>query len=173
VRVQVLTAKGFRAVASAQSGADGGWSTELPTSRNRVVRAVVGRVTSNPVRLTVAPVLTVPAPASRIQAGRRSVLRGEVRPRKASIVVEAARQLSPTRYAPPVVLRGRASAGRFRVAMPLRRPGLYRVRVRFAGDRRNAPAQVDHFVRAVRKLRTAPVTPPAPASGGSGGQPAR
>jgi hypothetical protein len=27
--------------------------------------------------------------------------------------------------------------------------------VRFAGDRRNAPAQVDHFVRAVRKLRTA------------------
>ena len=123
-----------------------------------------------------AYVLTVPAPAGRVQAGRRSVLRGEVRPSRTAIVVEAARQLAPARYARPLVVRGRAAGGRFRIAVPLVRPGVYRLRVRFAGDRRNAPAQVDHVVRAVRRLGAParPVSPPAPdPSGGSGGQPAR
>jgi len=152
VRVQVLTARGFRSVASTVSGPDGAWTAELPTSRNRVVRALVGKVVSSPVRLTVAPSLTVPAPARRLQAGRRAVLRGQVRPRTIALRVEAARQLSPTRYARPIVVRGRAAGGRFRIAVPLVRPGLYRLRVRFAGDRRNAPAQTDHFVRAVRRL---------------------
>jgi hypothetical protein len=176
VRLQVLTAKGFRSVASTVSGPDGGWAAELPTSRNRAVRAIVGRIVSNTVKVTVAPVLTVPAPARRLQAGRRAVLRGEVRPRKAAIVVEAARQLTPTRYAKAIVVRGRASGGRFRVPVTLARPGLYRLRVRFAGDRRNAPAQVDHFVRAVRSLRSsgaAPGAAPAPSSSGGAAPEAR
>jgi hypothetical protein len=169
VRLQVLTARGFRAVASTVSGPDGGFTAELPTSWTRVVRALAGSLASDPVRVTVAPALTVPAPARRVQAGRRAVVRGRIQPRKASVVVEAARQLSATRYATPLRLRGRAKGGRFRIAVPLTRPGVYRLRVRFRGDRRNAPAQLDHFVRAVRRL--------AARSGsrgsGSGGQAAR
>ena len=161
VRIQVLTAKGFRAVASAVTGADGAYSAELPTSRNRVIRALVGRVASRRLTLKVAPALEVTAPAKRVKAGRRSVIKGALRPKKGTVVVLADRE-TRGRYRRAFAVRVRAKDGRFRAAVKLARPGLYRLRLRFAGDRRNAPAQADYFVRAVRKLSS--VAPAVPAA---------
>jgi hypothetical protein len=160
VRIQVLTARGFKAVSTAVTGADGAYTAELPTTRNRVIRALVGRATSSRIKLKVAPALEVRAPARRVQAGRRSVLSGRLRPSKGLVSVVAYREVRG-KYRRALSLRVRARGGRFRAAVPLRRPGLYRLRLRFAGDRRNAPAQADYFVRAVRRLSDAAPAVPA------------
>ena len=160
VRIQVLTARGFKAVASAVTGPDGGWTAELPTSRNRVVRARVGKIASNKVTLKVAPALEVTAPATRVKAGRRSVIKGGLRPKKGLVVVTGYRE-TRGRYRRAFAMRVRAKGGRFRAAVRLARPGLYRLRLRFAGDKRNAPAQADYYVRAVRKLSSAAPAVPA------------
>jgi hypothetical protein len=103
--------------------------------------------------VVVAPVLTAQLSAARVRAGRSATVTGAIRPQKPSVLVEAWRQAAPdsSRYVRAFTLRARARGGRFRLAVPLRRPGLYRLRVRFAGDRRNGPAQAaDLFVRAAR-----------------------
>ena len=161
VRIQVLTSRGFKAVSSVVTAADGAYAAELPTSRNRVIRALIGRVASRRLTLRVAPALTVVPPAGRIKAGRRSVLKGELRPKKGLVVVTGYRE-TRGRYRRAFAVRVRARDGRFRAAVKLARPGLYRLRVRFDGDWRNAPVQADHFVRAVRKLSAA--APAVPAS---------
>jgi hypothetical protein len=151
VRIQVLTARGYKAVSTATTGADGAYTAELPTSRNRSVRALVGKVVSRPVKLKVAPALGVTQPARRVQAGRRSVVKGTLRPRKGTLVVDVARE-SRGRYRTVARVKVKVANGRFRAAIPLAKPSLYRLRVRFAGDKRNAPARADFFVRAVRRL---------------------
>ena len=91
--------------------------------------------------------------ASRVPAGRSAVIVGTVRPRKPSVLVEGYRQdpRRPDRFLRAFAVRRRAANGRFRAAVPLQRPGLYRLRVRFRGDRRNGPAQAgDLLIRAVR-----------------------
>ena len=150
VKIQVLTARGFKAVSTVTTGADGGFATTLPTSRNRSVRALYNGTVSNTVRLRVVPALSVRTPVRRVLAKRRSILSGTVRPRKGTLVVEAALQRGPRTFRRTALLRVPVRAGRFRAAVPLTRPGLYRLRVRFAGDTRNAPVQRDSFVRAVR-----------------------
>jgi hypothetical protein len=149
VRIQVLTAKGYRAVKSAVTGPDGRFTADLPTSRNRRVRALVGRVSSRPIQLRVRPALQVRPPARRVLRGRRAVLTGTLRPRRGTVVVEAARQIG-TRFVRAARVRVRVREGRFRGAVRLVRPGLYRLRVRFTGDRRNSSVQSDWYVRAVR-----------------------
>jgi hypothetical protein len=161
VRIQVLTSRGFKAVASAVTGADGAYSAELPTSRNRVIRTLIGKIASRRLTLKVAPALEVPAPAKRVKAGRRSVLKGALRPKKGLVVVTGYRE-SRGRFRRAFSVRVRARDGRFRAAIRLARPGLYRLRLRFAGDKTNAPAQTDYFVRAVRKLSS--VAPAVPAA---------
>jgi hypothetical protein len=64
------------------------------------------------------------------------------------VLVEVARKVG-RRYVRSFVLRRRAVRGAVRTSVPLRRPGLYRIRLRFAGDRRNgAAASPGLFVRA-------------------------
>ena len=157
VDVQILTARGFKTAARATTDPDGRWAADLPTSRNRVVRAV-GRTGSRPtvssrVSVTVAPMLTARTAAKRVRAGRRVTVRGTVRPGKAALVVEATPIASGRRAGRPILVRARGKARAFRTTVPLRRPGLYRIRVRFAGDRRNRPAASgDLYVRAVRSM---------------------
>ncbi len=150
VRIQVLTARGFKAVTSAVTDAEGRFTASLKTSRNRTVRALVGKVASKPVKLRVAPALTVAAPFKRVLRGRRAVLRGTLRPKRGTVVVEAARQVGRTTFRRTTRFKARVRNGRFRTTVRLVTPGVYRLRVRFAGDRRNSRAQVQYFVRAVR-----------------------
>ena len=89
--------------------------------------------------------------ARRVRAGRAAVLSGSVGPRKASLRVTVERQLGAARYAPAAKRSVRPKAGRFRIRIALARPGLYRLRVTFPGDRLNAAAKsAAVFVRAVR-----------------------
>jgi hypothetical protein len=171
VRIQILTARGYRAVSSTVTASDGAFTASLPTSRNRSVRALVGKLASNTVGLRVAPALTVRTPARRVWMKRRTVLSGTLRPGKGAVVVEAALQRSATSYRRVLAMRSAAKNGKFRVALPLRKPGLYRLRVRFAGDKRNAPAKADFYVRSVRTAAGAGSS--GPPTAGSGGQAAR
>jgi N-acetylmuramoyl-L-alanine amidase len=153
VRIQVLTSLGFKAVAQAFTDPAGNYSAEMPTTRNRTVRALVGNIASAPVKVAVAPSVGVRAGAKRVLAGRRAVLTGAVRPKKAVVIVQLARQVGTARFVRVAALRFKTRDGRYRAAVPLRRPGLYRLRVTFRGDRRNAPGRgPDAYVRAVRKL---------------------
>ena len=150
VRIQVLTSRGYKAVTSAVTSGDGTFRVELPTTRNRTVRAIAGATRSGSVRLRVAPALEVRKPSNRVLMRRRSVLSGRLRPSKGTVLVEAALQRGARSYRTVLRAKVRVRGGRFRAAIPLRRPGLYRLRVRFAGDWRNAPAYRDFYVRAVR-----------------------
>jgi hypothetical protein len=134
-------------------------SADIPTSRNRVVRALHRTasgtsVISDPVTVTVAPVLAATAPR-RVAAGRALPVRGEVRPRKAAVLVEAARVAADGRAGRTARVRVRVRDGRFRALVRLR-PGLYRLRARFAGDRTNrASRSADLYARVVRRASAA------------------
>ena len=166
VTVQIATSRGWRPVTTTTSGADGNWAAEFPATRTWDVRAIHNEVRSPRTRAVVVPVLSARIAARRVTAGRSAVILGTVRPRKPAVLVEAHRQdpRRPERFVRAFTVRRRAAAGGgFRAAVPLRRPGLYRLRVRFPGDRRNGAAQAaDLFVRAVRGP-----------TGGTGGRAAR
>ena len=164
VQVQIGTTKGWRTITSAVTDSEGAWSAEFAATRTWDVRAFAGTLASPRTPVVVAPTLDARIALPRIIAGRRAVVLGTVRPRKAAVLVEGWRQVVGTsRFVRAFTLRARSGSGRFRSAIRLRRPGLYRLRVRFGGDRRNGPAQAtDLFVRAVRSL-----------SSGTGGQQVR
>jgi len=69
-------------------------------------------------------------------------------------VVHVARERKG-RYTTVARVKVKVANGKFRAAFPLAKPALYRLRVQFAGDKRNAPARADFCVRAVRKLSSA------------------
>jgi N-acetylmuramoyl-L-alanine amidase-like protein len=154
VKIEIGTTQGWVGVTATTTAPDGSWSAQFSATRSWDVRAIWNDVASPRTRVVVAPVLSARLRASRVKAGRSAVVTGGVRPQKGSVLVEAWRQANPasTRFVRSFTLRSRTRAGgRFRAAVPLRRPGLYRLRVRFPGDRRNGPAQAaDLFVRAVR-----------------------
>jgi len=167
VALQLLTADGFRTVQRLRTGPDGTFTAEVPTARNRAIRAIRdvqgrGRIASRTVPVSVAPALTAAAPR-RVRAGRRLVVTGTVAPRKGSVVVSAARQGRTGGFAVPVRLRVRTVDGRYRAPVRLDAPGVYRVRVAYAGDRVNAPSRApDLYARATR----------GPVSGGATAAPA-
>ena len=154
VKIEIGTSKGWRGITATTTAGDGSWSAEFRATRSWDVRAIHNAVASPRTRAVVAPTLVARLAASRVTAGRSAVLLGSVRPRRPSLLVEGWRQASPssTKYVRAFTVRRRTAAdGSFRAPVALRRPGLYRLRVRFAGDRRNGPAQAaDLFVRAVR-----------------------
>jgi hypothetical protein len=153
VKIEIGTTQGWRGVTSTTTAPDGSWAAEFAATRTWDVRAIHNEVASPRTRVVVVPTLSARVAARRVTAGRSAVITGALRPQKPAVLVEGWRQTSPTstRFARAFTVRRRARAGRFRAAVPLRRAGLYRLRVRFAGDRRNGPAQApDLFVRAVR-----------------------
>jgi hypothetical protein len=156
IEVQIGTDRGFKTAARGTTAADGTYLVPLVSSRNRTVR-VIYRAPSAPVvsprlALRVAPGLATRIPASRIQAGRRLVLRGRVTPRRSVLYVVADREVRRGRYARSFTIRGSGARGTFRIPVRLRRPGLYRVSVRTKGDRRNPVGSSGYVhVRAVRR----------------------
>ena len=164
IQVQIGTTKGWRTVTSATTGDDGAWAAEFPATRTWSLRAFAGFLTSPRTSAIVVPALSARIAVPRVQAGRNAVLTGAVRPRKPAVLIEGWRQDVRTgRFLRAFTLRRGTANGRYRAAIRLRRPGLYRLRTRFAGDRRNGPAQApDVFVRAVSSL-----------SAGTGGRAAR
>jgi hypothetical protein len=154
VTVQIATSQGWHPVVTTTTAGDGSWAAEFPATRSWDVRAIHNEVRSPRTRAVVAPALSARLVASRVTAGRSAVVTGRLRPRRPALLVEGWRQARPgsSRFVRAFTVRRRtAASGAFRAAVALRRPGLYRLRVRFRGDRRNGPAQApDLLVRAVR-----------------------
>lgn len=156
MRIQLLGGLGWRTVALATTGGDGSWSASVPTGRSRVFRAVFpgdpAHTAARSAQLGVAvrPQLAASVAARRVRLGRAIVVTGAVRPRKPRLRLFVERQSG--RALRPFATQGiGAVAGRFRTAVRLRRPGLYRLRVAFRGDKTNVPVTAPElFVRVVR-----------------------
>jgi hypothetical protein len=80
------------------------------------------------------------------------VLRGRVAPKRSVLYVVTEREIRRGRYARSFTLRASGARGTFRIAVPLRRPGLYRVSIRTKANRLNPAGRSAYaHVRAVRR----------------------
>jgi N-acetylmuramoyl-L-alanine amidase-like protein len=156
ISVQSVAGTRFLTLARATTNADGTWSAPLLTQYSRSVRAVATLpdqtlVSSPRVELRVAPRLRVRAP-DRVTARRRFTVSGSMRPRRATVVLEIAREGTDRRMHTVARVRVRVRRGRFAAPVTLRRAALHRLRVTFAGDARNGRARSgDVYLRAVRR----------------------
>ncbi len=156
IAVQIAAGSRFVTGARATANADGMWAAALPTQYSRSLRAVAtlsdGALVSSPrVEVAVAPRLRVRAPR-RVTARRQFTVSGSIRPRRARVVVEIARQGSDRRMRTVARVAVQVRRGRFASPVRLRRPALHRIRVTFAGDQRNDRARSgDIYLRAVRR----------------------
>jgi N-acetylmuramoyl-L-alanine amidase len=154
--VQAAAGRRFITLARVTTNSDGTWSAPLQTQYSRAVRAVArlpeGTLVSSPlVELKVAPRLWVRAP-TRVTARRRFTVSGSIRPRRAKVVLEIAREGSDGQMHTVARRPVRARRGRFSSPVALRRPSLHRIRVAFAGDARNGRARSgDIYLRAARR----------------------
>ena len=155
LEVQIGTTRGFKTAARTTTSGDGSYTADLPSARNRTIRVIHRAadrvVSSSRMRLRVAPGVSATSGVRRVLAGRRLVLLGTVTPRRTKLLAVADREVRRGRYARVLVARGTGKTGTFRLAVPLRRPGLYRVRVSTVADRRNPAGRSGYvYVRAVR-----------------------
>ncbi len=156
VSVQIATSRRGATLARARTGADGGWTADVPTQYSRSLRAVArlpdGALVSSPAQeVEVAPRMRLRAPR-RVTANRRFTVRGTIRPRRPSVVLEIAREGSDKRMHTVSRVKVRVRRGRFTARVRLRRPALTRLRVLFPGDARNVRARTGgEYLRAVRR----------------------
>lgn len=154
--VQFAAGRRHTTLARTTTAADGTWAATVRTQYSRALRAVArlpdGSLVGSPqVRVAVAPQLRVRAP-QRVTARRRFHVRGSVRPRRARVTVEIARKGSDGRMHTVARVPVKVRRGRFSAPVRLRRPALHRIRVRFAGDERNAATRSGVLLlRAVRR----------------------
>ena len=159
VWVQVAAGAAFRTVSKLAPNADGTWSTEIPLTRSHDFRALhVGTdgshvSASSAVRVLLQPTVTATA-RPRVLAGRSAVLRGTVAPHERWLTASTWVAGRSGRFHYVRRVRFQAVNGRFRLAVPLRTPGLYKFRVRFPGTKFALAADArDVHVRAVRHRR--------------------
>jgi hypothetical protein len=160
VWVQVAAGPAYRTVARVDPAPDGRWSVELPLTRGHTLRALqvlsdgTHGAASGDVAVSLTPALTASAPR-RVLAGRSVPLRGRIGPNEPTLTASLWIQDRRGRFAFVRRVAIRARSGRFGARLPVRRPGLYRVRTRFGGNRWTRPASApDVYVRAVRNRRS-------------------
>lgn len=155
VSLQIATAAGFSTVARTTTGADGGWSASLRTQYTRTLRAVArlpdgSRATSRTLAVEVAPRIRLRV-AKRVTARRRFTVRGSVRPLRARVALEVAREGTDGRMHTVARLPVAVTNGSFAARVTLRRPALHRLRISSRSDARNAGGRSgDAYLRAVR-----------------------
>jgi hypothetical protein len=156
VWVQVAVGVHYRTVAKTAPAADGTWTVQLPLTRGHAIRAIQmlpsGRrgVASEPVQISLVPVLTARAPG-RVLAGTQIPVSGTIGPHERSLLASLYFQTGSGAYAFVRRAAVTVAAGRYRARLAVRRAGVYRVRMRFAGNRDALPAAApDLYVRAVR-----------------------
>jgi hypothetical protein len=160
VWVQVAAGPAYRTIARVQPAAAGTWAAEVPLTRGYVFRALQvlpdgshGAV-SVPVRVSLRPGLRASAPR-RVLAGSAATVRGAIAPQQGRVTASSWIQGRSGRFHFVRRAAVRPSRGRFAVRVRLTRPGLYRLRLRFAGSRYALPASApDLYVRAVRSRRS-------------------
>jgi hypothetical protein len=131
---------------------DGSWVVRVPWRRGGDVRAVAAGVTSKVLPLQVTPALTTHGTPRRVRAGSSLGLSGRVRP-SVAVAVLLERQGADGKFHRVRIVSGTRRLTNWRVAVSLRRPGLYRLTARTAakdGNARGRPV----YVRVVRARRT-------------------
>ena len=157
IHVQSLKGRSIRLLGETNTDAAGNWSLTVSIPRNRTLRAVevttanVPRTASPSVTLTVVPELAASLNSRRTRAGGTVRVSGHVAPSKSKLAVQFARQRKRGGFGKLRAVALPARGGRFSSAVRLKLPGLYRLRVTFAGDKSNASARTRYlYVRAVR-----------------------
>jgi hypothetical protein len=156
VWVQVAAGRAYRTVARSDPAADGTWSAEVPLTRNHAFRALQvfpdGRrgAASPVVSVALRPVVSASAPR-RVLTGTAATVRGTIGPPQAGLTATTWFQGRSGRWIHVRKVGLRARDGSFAGSVPFGRPGVYRVRVAFAGTRFARPAAApDLFLRVVR-----------------------
>ncbi len=154
VTVQKQGSSRWVTVGAGRTVSDGTWFSDVTWRRGAAVRAVAvlpgtnEEVRSAPVSVSVGYVVDVDPTARRVRAGRSAVLTGRLRP-GGPVSVRVDRQVGG-KWIQVGVVRARVGAsGRFRAAAPLRRPGIYRLRV-VGGEQAKLVRAPAIYVRAVR-----------------------
>jgi rare lipoprotein A len=127
--------QGWRAVARTRTGADGSYRFSLRAQQSGAYRAVAdGGPASGPHRVTVVARLAGRA-GRHVRRGSRVGVRGVLEPGLAGRTVRL--QLRRGRAWKTVGRARTGPGGRFRAAWRAKRPGQFRLRVKFQGDRMN------------------------------------
>jgi hypothetical protein len=149
VALQKRTSQGtWVTIGQTTANVDGSFVVRVPWRRGGDVRAAAAGAFSRVASVGLTPVLSTRHASKRVAAGRRVALSGRVRP-AASVAVVLERQGSDGRFRRVASVSGRVQKTKWRAAVRLRRPGLYRLTARTspkAGDARGTPV----YVRAVR-----------------------
>jgi hypothetical protein len=158
VWVQAAAGAHYRTVAKAAPGSDGTWSVELPVDRSYALRALQvlpdgsHGAASSPVLVGLTPALRAAAPP-RVLAGATVPVSGSIAPdqRAVSVSLWIAGRSGRYHFVRRTAI-GARHGGHFAAKLRLARPGLYSVRVSFAGDRFARAARAPYLaVRAVRQ----------------------
>ena len=159
VQIQRLGSTASNTVRTVTTGGDGSWgNVNIPTALSRVFRALApgsdtrqaGRSTQ--IAVSVIPALNAKLCARRVPLGRSAIVTGTLRPHKPSVSLIVAKQAAAGgAFARACTVQVRTSGSRFRATMLLKKPGLYRLQIRFAGDASNGAVRSQELmVRAVR-----------------------
>jgi len=160
VWVQVPAGASYRTVAKAAPGSDGTWAVELPVDRSYALRALqvlpdgTHGAASSLVTVALTPALQATAPR-RVLAGRSIPVSGTIGPdqRWLSAGLWIAGRSGRYKYVRRTAIHVRPG-GHFAANLRVVKPGLYSVRVSFAGTRFARPARAPYIaVRAVTSAK--------------------
>ena len=171
VQLQSFTDVGWQTVERGTTAADGSFRLSAEMRAKRVLRVMWpgddARLpsTSKSTTVYVLPTISIAREAARVKVGGLAKLIGEIQPAKRKLVLavehRAGRQRS--RGSRTIIARGGDYVARWRI----RKPGLYRFNIVFAGDGANSTSRSPSIY--VRAVSAAPPAPPAGPDGGTGG----
>lgn len=129
---------GWRAVATARTGADGVWSAAPTLLTSGPLRAVAGSVVSPPVEALVQAGVQLHVSARHLRAGGTLTVAGTTTPAKAHVVVLLARRGAGGAYGRPRRIAAATGGDSFSAVARLAQPGFYRVVALTSADTLNA-----------------------------------
>jgi hypothetical protein len=181
----------FKTIVRGTTGAGGSFALQFNPSKRAVVRvhfpgdSTHGASESRAATINVRPVLSWTRPATRVAPKALIRVPGTIAPRTPTVRLIVVRKSGKGRKGVVASVPARASSGKFTARMRIRNAGLYRMRVIFAGDKKNLAIYGKWFYVRVKKggggtaapptttpETTAPTTPPA-SQDGAGGTPAK
>jgi len=180
----------FKTIVRGTTGAGGSFALQFSPSKRAVVRVrfpgdtAHGASESRPATINVRPVLSWTRPATRVAPKALIRVPGTIAPRKPTVRLIVVRKSGKGRKGVVASVPAKARSGKFTARIRITGAGLYRMRVIFAGDKKNLAIYGKWFYVRVKKggggtaapptttpETTAPAPPPS--NDGAGGTPAK
>ena len=157
LEVQARTAQGWITQGQTATAADGSWTTRVLVPYSRALRARIPSNGARPelrsptVRLQVAPTIRAAMARADIRRRTRPIVHGRTIParKKQKVTVTVERRIG-RRWVRILRITTLAKKGRFRLRLPLLRPGRHRVTVTTATDRLGAAGRSKQLALRVR-----------------------